>query len=119
MKKDKYAIEKEIFTAKRRNLWDNNVEKKSKYWSSEYYKRLTVVYNLVVPENSSVLEIGCGKGDLLAALNPDIGRGVDYSEMMIKEAQLKYPQFQFIVSDALELEYDGSRSCFNFWMEST
>ena len=109
MKKDKYANEKEIFTAKRRKLWDNNVERKSKYWSSEYYKRLTGVYNLIVPENSSVLEIGCGKGDLLAALNPDIGRGVDYSEMMIKEAQLKYPQFQFIVSDALELEYDGKK----------
>ena len=46
MKKDKYANEKEIFTAKRRNLWDNNVERKSKYWSSEYYKRLTGVYNL-------------------------------------------------------------------------
>ncbi len=33
----------------------------------------------LIPEGARVLELGCGTGDLLAALKPSFGVGVDFS----------------------------------------
>ena len=33
----------------------------------------------LIPEGVRVLELGCGNGHLLAALNPSLGVGVDFS----------------------------------------
>ncbi|HEU4638858.1 MAG TPA: methyltransferase domain-containing protein, partial [Candidatus Binatia bacterium] len=54
-----------------------------------------------------MLEIGCGTGDLLAAVNPSLGVGVDFSRGMIKQAREKYPQLSFIEADAHEIVFDG------------
>jgi len=37
----------------------------------------------LIPEGARVLELGCGTGDLLAALKPSFGVGVDFSAGMI------------------------------------
>ena len=52
-------------------------------------------YRYFVPEGKKVLEIGCGTGDLLAALKPSYGMGVDISPKMIDAAQGKYPVLAF------------------------
>jgi len=39
-----------------------------------------------IPEGESVLEVGCGAGDLLAALRPSRGLGLDFSPQMIAKA---------------------------------
>ncbi len=57
-----------------------------------------------MPPGASVLEIGCGTGDLLAALQPAEGVGVDLSSRLIERAQQKHPQLQFIVGDAESLD---------------
>ena len=39
-----------------------------------YHRRLTEVYQFLVPPGQSVIELGCWRGDLLAALKPEYGR---------------------------------------------
>ena len=45
----------------------------------------------LVPPGSRVLELGCGIGDLLAALEPSYGVGVDFSERMVEQARGRHP----------------------------
>jgi SAM-dependent methyltransferase len=56
-----------------------------------------------VPPGLRVLELGCGEGDLLAALQPDRGTGVDFSPRMIEQARRRHPQLQFVQADAHDL----------------
>jgi hypothetical protein len=60
-----------------------------------------------VPEGSSVLVIGCGAGELLAALRPGRGVGIDISPAMIAEARRLHPQYEFHVQDAENLKIEG------------
>ncbi|HZT87359.1 MAG TPA: bifunctional class I SAM-dependent methyltransferase/glycosyltransferase family 2 protein [Stellaceae bacterium] len=55
----------------------------------------------LIPENSRVLELGCGTGHLLAALKPSLGVGVDFSEAMIDEARKRHPDanLSFLLGD--------------------
>jgi SAM-dependent methyltransferase len=47
--------------------------------SAYYHKELQKYLQFLIPSNSSLLEIGCGTGELLAALNPSRGLGIDIS----------------------------------------
>jgi len=53
----------------------------------------------LVPEGARVLELGCGIGDLLAALKPSIGVGVDFSPAMLEQARGRHPHLQFVLGD--------------------
>lgn len=64
-----------------------------------YHDRLARALNFCVPEGSSVLSIGCGTGELLAALKPARGLGVDLSPAMVEIARAKHPEFEFRVGD--------------------
>jgi len=50
----------------------------------------------LIPENARVLELGCGDGQLLAALKPTRGVGVDLSAQMVNVAQAAHPELEFI-----------------------
>jgi len=71
--------------------------------ASYYYDLLADIYSGIIPEGSSVLEIGCGTGTLLARIRPSRGVGVDISPKMIAIAAAKYPEFRFLVRDASAL----------------
>ncbi|MGE0254053.1 MAG: glycosyltransferase [Alphaproteobacteria bacterium] len=58
----------------------------------------------LVPAGLRVLEIGCGTGDLLAALMPKSGVGIDLSAGMIAEARKRHPELTFIVGDGEDPE---------------
>jgi SAM-dependent methyltransferase len=60
-----------------------------------YYAQLEKQYRYFIPEGKRVLEVGCGTGDLLAALRPSYGAGVDISPKMIDLARQKYPSLHF------------------------
>jgi SAM-dependent methyltransferase len=53
----------------------------------------------LIGDGARVLELGCGTGDLLAALNPSHGVGVDFSQAMIEEARKAHPNLTFLVGD--------------------
>jgi ubiquinone/menaquinone biosynthesis C-methylase UbiE len=58
--------------------------------NSFYYENLKKLLGELIPKNKTVLEFGCGTGDLLFSLNPKIGYGVDISNEMISFAKNKY-----------------------------
>ncbi len=72
--------------------------------SSHYYANLVRFFRFNIPENSKLLEIGCGTGYLLNAMNPSYGMGIDISSEMIAIANQKYPHLHFSVQDAEYLE---------------
>jgi len=49
------------------------------------------------------LEIGCATGELLAAVEPAHGVGVDFSPLMVSEARRRHPHLTFRVADAHDL----------------
>ncbi len=56
----------------------------------------------LIPEGSRVLEVGCATGELLAALKPSYGVGLDFSEKMVEIARCNHPELTFVVADAEE-----------------
>ena len=72
---------------------------KSRNKGSYYHEELEKYLRFVVPEHSAVIEIGCGTGETLAALNPSRGVGIDISPQMVEIARNKFPHLQFEVGD--------------------
>jgi SAM-dependent methyltransferase len=68
-----------------------------------YHDAIERLARFVVPEGQRVLEIGCGTGDLIAALKPSEGVGIDLSPRMVEGAREKHPGLEFIVDDAERL----------------
>jgi SAM-dependent methyltransferase len=54
----------------------------------------------LIPPGKRVLELGCGRGDLLAALEPSYGVGVDFSRETIATAKASHPDLKFVLGDA-------------------
>lgn len=71
-------------------------------WGGYYHRRLKEIYSHVIPAGSNVLELGCGNGELLAALNPQKGVGVDFSAEMIALASEQHPGLSFFQANAEE-----------------
>ena len=74
-----------------------------------YHDDLKAMVSFIVPPGASVLEVGCGTGDLLAALQPARGLGVDFSAEMVRVARQRFPAashpgLEFRVDDAEALE---------------
>lgn len=67
-----------------------------------YHRLLHRCFSFLVPTGQRVLEVGCGMGDLLAAVQPARGVGVDFSPAMIELARKRHPELEFQVADAAE-----------------
>ncbi|MFH2042023.1 MAG: glycosyltransferase, partial [Acidobacteriota bacterium] len=95
------------YMAKRIAHWDQVALRKKNIRCGRYYhKRLTKIYQFLVYPGQRVCEIGCGEGDLLAALKPSVGVGVDFSKEMIRTAQKKHPHLTFIQADCHDVKLD-------------
>jgi len=81
--------------------WDSVVARKTdpERIGAFYHRSLEHYYQMMVQPGLRVLELGCGGGDLLAALRPSFGVGVDFSAEMIKIARSRHPECQFIEAD--------------------
>jgi ubiquinone/menaquinone biosynthesis C-methylase UbiE len=71
-----------------------------------YWKDIETLCSLLIPENATVLEIGCGTGDLLSRVKAKKKAGIDYSPIMIEIAKKKYPDINFIGMEAEKLEFN-------------
>ena len=65
-----------------------------------YRKLLAHYYGLMIPAGSSVLEVGCGSGQLLRHINCQRKCGIDLNEELIHQAQATDPKTEFVVADA-------------------
>ncbi|HLO30148.1 MAG TPA: glycosyltransferase [Anaerolineales bacterium] len=85
--------------------WDS-IARKHDSWRGMgiwYHRRLQEIYRFQVSPNQNILEVGCAEGNLLAALKPRRGVGIDFSEEMICRARKLHPHFEFIHADAHDL----------------
>ncbi len=64
-----------------------------------FYQDDWAYMRFLVPEGQKVLELGCGTGQLLAALKPSLGIGVDLSPAMLDKARAANPDYTFIEGD--------------------
>lgn len=67
--------------------------------NSFYYRDDRKYMQFLVRPGQSVLELGCGTGELLNALGPSRGVGVDLSGEMIRVARDRYPRLEFLQGD--------------------
>jgi SAM-dependent methyltransferase len=65
--------------------------------SRGYRELLAHYYNLLIPLDAKVLEIGCGAGGLLAQLRATRKAGIDLSERRIRAAQARVPNAELHV----------------------
>jgi len=85
----------------------DNYKRKNSY----YYENLKTLFKDLMPDSneSNVLEVGCGTGDIVAMLNPHFGVGADISSKMISIAKSKYKMnknLSFIEADADAISSD-------------
>ncbi len=91
----------DVRRAERVRAYDAIAEHRARWLEKNaYYAREVkrVVSNLVVPGHR-VLEIGSGLGDLLAAVRPHEGVGIDISPRMIALAKERHPGLEFVCAD--------------------
>src|SRR5512143_3148205 len=96
------------YNLQRQRHWDEIALLKpgETFFSREYHRRLRELYRHIISPGQSVLEIGCGRGDLLAAVAPARGVGLDFSASMITQARLRHPGLTFIQGEAHDLGLD-------------
>jgi len=70
-----------------------------------YHGAVASLARFYIPRGVRTLEVGCGTGDLLAALEPSEGVGVDLSKEMVKRASERHPALTFhhMAAERLEL----------------
>ena len=64
-----------------------------------YRKLLARYFSLMIPTDSSVLEVGCGSGELLRHISSNQKCGIDTSEELIHLARGSDSQTEFFVAD--------------------
>lgn len=101
----------ERYALARRELWDTIGSSDTRTGSLGGYYRgwLTRVYRFLIPPGLRVLELGCAEGDLLAAVQPSEGVGVDFSGAMLERARARHPALTFIEGDAHDIDLAGRK----------
>ena len=85
--------------------------KKRNYY---YHDELQKIFQFLIPEQASVIEVGCGTGDVLGRLSRDKMAGVDISQGMVETAARKYPQIHFEVMNADNLDPDRLNAPYDY-----
>ena len=81
------------------NLVERNLDRFTRL-NRTYYQDLHRIHRLLVPERSRILQIGCGNGDLLASLNPDVGVGIESNPALAAAAQERHQDLKIHQIDA-------------------
>lgn len=77
-------------------------------WGGYYRKRIQSIYRFLIPTGMRVLEIGCGRGDLIASVKPSYGVGIDLSAKMVAVAQRRHPEIHCLQGDVHNLKLNGT-----------
>ncbi|WP_163707162.1 glycosyltransferase [Mangrovibacterium lignilyticum] len=68
-----------------------------------YWDSITRYCNFFIEPTATVLEIGCGTGELIADIKGSNKVGIDFSAAMIEKARKQFPQIEFINCAAEEI----------------
>lgn len=84
--------------------------RKKRRFSAYYWKEISDYCAYFAHEDSSVLEVGCGSGDLLAQITGSKKTGIDFSEPFIDWAREKHgdKNIEFLVMDANNIQLSGT-----------
>ena len=72
---------------------------KSYYWNS-----ISRYCDYFMHDDLSVLELGCGTGELLAYVRGKRKVGIDFSPVMIEKARMQFPDIEFHIMDAEDIK---------------
>jgi len=83
-------------------------KRKNRLFSAYYWNEISNYCNYFSHEDASVLEVGCGSGDLLARISGAKKTGIDFSENYIQWAREKHKEknISFVVMDANQIVLD-------------
>ena len=68
-------------------------------FNAAYHQDDQKFMRFLIPPGKRVLELGCGRGDLLAALKPSYGVGIDFGAETIAKANARHPELTFVLGD--------------------
>jgi SAM-dependent methyltransferase len=77
--------------------------------NSGYHQAISSLCRFYIPASARVLEIGSGTGDLLAAMSPRRGVGIDISPQMVSLAGSRHPDLEFRCMSAEFLDMGGEK----------
>ena len=83
------------------NYFESNVEELDRWreFNAAYHEDDFKFMKFLIPPGKRVLELGCGRGDLLAALKPSYGVGIDFGAETISRARNRHPDLNFVLGD--------------------
>jgi SAM-dependent methyltransferase len=101
------AASLQLSSQRKRELLDHfetNVDELDRWraFNAAYHEDDYKFMRFLVPPGKRVLELGCGRGDLLAALEPSYGVGVDFGAETIAKANARHPHLYFVLGDVEE-----------------
>lgn len=79
------------------------------YWKKRnwyYYQNLKKIIREFVPVDKTVLEIGCGTGDILASVEPKYGIGADISPKMVEIAKFGFWNQKYLPFSVVSKNYN-------------
>ncbi len=97
------------FSARKRLLLEQaeKLAAERDYWAkrhSFFYDEEWRYLRFLIPPQKRVLDLGCGNGHRLAALEPSYGVGVDFSPAKVAYAAGTYPHLNFLCDDVENLK---------------
>ena len=100
----------EKYQQERMAYWERLAQQQdtSKSLGGYYHRRLSEIYQKLIPPGQKVIELGSGQGDLLASLRPSYGVGVDFSPEMIRRGKRIHPELTFIQADVHSIPLEQS-----------
>ena len=87
----------------------NKLEKRLLKWrrrNAYYYNWLNRIHEFIVRPDSRVLHVGCECGDLLNAVKPSRGVGVNSDPQTVEIAQKRFPHLHFKTAEPCDLGLD-------------
>jgi len=81
--------------------YEANVDELDRWreFNAAYHEDDNKFMRFLIPPGKRVLELGCGRGDLLASLQSSYGVGVDFGAETIAKANARYPELCFVLGD--------------------
>jgi len=89
-------------TARVAAFFDEALPSLDDWWrrNGGYHDAVAELHRRLIPPGKRILELGCSLGNLLGAVRPSEGIGLDLSQRTVQEARRRHPELHFVVGDA-------------------